>query len=123
MTEIIQNYMLRKVQPAAGTEDPVQTVTRYVQEHISQDIKRGDLAELVHLNTDYLFRIFKREKGMTLNDYIIYEKMNVARNLLTTTRLPVSLIAVKVGYSNFSYFSKIYKKIYGCSPGQERENL
>ena len=59
---------------------------------------------------------------MTLNDYIILEKMNVAKNLLTTTKLPVSLIAMKVGYSNFSYFSKLYKKVHGCSPAQEREN-
>ena len=59
---------------------------------------------------------------MTLNDYIILEKMNVAKNLLTTTKLPVSLIAMKVGYSNFSYFSKLYKKVHGCSPAQERDN-
>ncbi|MBB5266044.1 two-component system response regulator YesN [Catenibacillus scindens] len=120
MAEMIQNYIMRRSIPPGTSEDPVQEVTRYVHEHISQDIKRSDLANHVHLNIDYLSRIFKREKGVTLNDYIILEKMNVARNLLSTTRLPVSLIAVKVGYSNFSYFSKLYKKIYGHSPVQER---
>lgn len=62
------------------------------------------------MNIDYLARIFKKNTGMTLNDYIINEKMEVARNLLITTKLPVGLIAMKVGYSNFSYFSKLYKK-------------
>ncbi len=122
MAEMIQNYSSRRSFPDSQAQDPVQAVTRYVQEHISQDIKRSDLADHVHLNIDYLSRIFKREKGMTLNDYIILEKMNVAKNLLTTTKLPVSLIAMKVGYSNFSYFSKLYKKVHGCSPAQEREN-
>lgn len=119
----IQNYIGKRQSPEMEADDPVKEVIRYVQEHISQDIKRNDLADYVHLNTDYLSRIFKREKGMTLNDYIIYEKMNVAQNLLRTTKLPVSLIAVKVGYSNFSYFSKLYKKIHGCSPAQEREKI
>ena len=120
MAELIQSYITRRALPSGSSEDPVEEVTRYVHEHISQDIKRSDLAEHVHLNIDYLSRIFKREKGVTLNDYIILEKMNVAKNLLTTTRLPVSLIAVKVGYSNFSYFSKIYKKVHGCTPASER---
>ena len=114
-------YIKKRAYPAIGDENPVEMVTRYVQNHIAQDIKRSDLAEHVHLNIDYLSRIFKREKGMTLNDYIIEEKMKVAKNLIVTTRLPVSLIAVKVGYSNFSYFSKIYRKIHGCSPAEERE--
>lgn len=100
--------------------DVISQVIRYVREHISQDIRRSDLAELVHLNIDYLSRIFKKEKGITLNDYIVFEKLNVAENLLKTTQLPVSLIATKVGYSNFSYFSKLYKKVKGRTPAEER---
>lgn len=103
--------------------DVIGQVVRYIREHISQDLKRSDLAELVHLNIDYLSRIFKKEKGITLNDYIVYEKLNVAENLLKTTRLPISLIATKVGYSNFSYFSKLYKKVKGKSPAEERTDF
>ncbi len=107
-------------QEAVGNGDVIGQVVSYVREHISQDIKRSDLANVVHLNIDYLSRIFKREKGITLNDYIILEKLNVAENLLKTTRLPISLIATKVGYSNFSYFSKLYKKVKGKTPAEER---
>ena len=60
---MIQNYIMRRSIPPGTSEDPVQEVTRYVHEHISQDIKRSDLANHVHLNIDYLSRIFKREKG------------------------------------------------------------
>lgn len=117
----ITDYIRKRMPAAAEPQDPVQQVEDYVREHIGQDIKRSDLAEHVHLNMDYLSRVFKREKGLTLNDYIVAEKMNVARNLLKTTRLPISLVATKVGYSNFSYFSKLYKKIFGCTPAEERE--
>lgn len=110
---------------AAETEgaDVIGQVVRYIREHINQDLKRSDLAELVHLNIDYLSRVFKKEKGVTLNDYIVFEKLNVAENLLKTTRLPISLIATKVGYSNFSYFSKLYKKVKGRSPAEERSDF
>ncbi len=117
----ITDYIRRRMPAVDIPQDPVQQVEDYVREHIGQDIKRSDLAEYVHLNMDYLSRVFKREKGLTLNDYIVSEKMNVARNLLKTTRLPISLVATKVGYSNFSYFSKLYKKIFGCTPAEERE--
>lgn len=105
----------------AKENDVISEVVEYVRHHTNQDIKRSDLAELVHLNIDYLARIFKKETGTTLNDFIIEEKMKVAKNLLRTTRLPVSLIATKVGYSNFSYFTKLYKKHYGKTPMEERE--
>ena len=99
----------------------VQSVEEYVKEHIAQDIKRTDLANYVHMNVDYLSRVFKREKKITLNEYIVESKLAVARNLLQTTRLPVGLVAARVGYSDFSYFSKLYKKLYGHTPTEERK--
>lgn len=127
LPDIYQTLQYRKkivsqyIQEETVNEKEVLPVIReYVRNHINQDIKRSDLAELVHLNIDYLSRIFKRDTGMTLNDYIVNEKISVAQNLLRTTKLPVNLIATKVGYSNFSYFSKLYKKINGVSPVEER---
>lgn len=112
-----------KAAGAAVSGDTVQVLVQveaYVKDHIAMDIKRSNLANYVHMNVDYLSRIFKREKNMTLNEYIIGCKMEVARNLLQTTRLPVGLVAARVGYSDFSYFSKLYKKTYGHTPTEER---
>jgi two-component system response regulator YesN len=101
---------------------PVKTIINYLKEHLEEDITRQDLANLVHFNVDYLSRMFKKETGYTLNDYITNEKMQLAKNLIQTTILPIGLIATKVGYSNFSYFSKIYKKTIGISPMDDRNN-
>jgi len=46
----------------------------------------------------------------------------VAQSLILTTKLPISVIATKVGYSNFSYFSQSYKKVFGHPPTSERAN-
>ena len=51
-----------------------------------------------------------------------YKKMQEAQSLLRTTSLPVSLIAAKVGYSNFAHFSTSYKKLFHRSPQEERQN-
>jgi two-component system response regulator YesN len=74
----------------------------------------------VHLNADYLTRIFKKETGSTVKEYITSEKMKEAKRLLRTTQLPVSFIAAKLGYCNFSHFSYTFKKVMGYTPQEER---
>lgn len=96
-------------------------VKQYIHDHISQEIRRTDIAEELHLNVDYLARVFKKEMGMTMKEFILAEKMKVAKNLIMTTALPMSFIASKVGYENFSHFSQTYKKIYGVSPSGDRK--
>lgn len=120
MTAVIQEYIVERNISEKKETDPVYAVECYVKQHMSHEIKRTDLAKHVHLNIDYLARVFKQKRGVTLNDYIIAEKMETARNLLETTQLPISVVAAKVGYSNFSYFSKVYKKSFGHAPAEER---
>jgi two-component system response regulator YesN len=99
----------------------VKQVIQYINEHLEDEIHRDDLADHVHLNADYLTRIFKKETGQTLKEYVIEQKIQEAKSLLRTTNLPVSIIAAKVGYCNFSHFSYTYKKIMGITPQEERQ--
>ncbi len=101
-------------------QDVVEEVIRYIDENLDQDIHRRDLADLVYLNPDYLNRIFKKQTGKTLKEFVIEHKMNEAQKMLQMTRLPVSIIAAKVGYDNFSHFSYAYKKVMGLSPLESR---
>lgn len=99
----------------------VENIIQYIHSNIERDIQRKDLAALVNLNEDYLSRIFKREKGISLKEYIILEKMRTAQNLLINTNFSISMIGSKVGFDNFSYFSQTYKKIMGKTPTEERD--
>lgn len=107
--------------PVESNRDITTMVKEYIHDNISMDLKRTDVALAVHLNPDYLTRIFKRDTGVTIGEYIIYEKMNVARNLIKTTALPIKFVASRVGYDNFSHFSHSYKKVHGISPSEERK--
>ena len=64
---------------------------------------------------------FKKEKGIGLSNYITEEKVKRAKSYLDNTSLPICIIASKLGYSNFSYFSKIFKTSTGVLPNDYRK--
>ena len=107
--------------PASDQKAVVDKVRRYIGEHLENELRRDELAEYVHLNPDYLTRIFKKETGCTIKEYIIRQKLEEAKMLLRTTSPPISFIAAKVGYCNFSHFSYAYKKVLGITPQEERQ--
>lgn len=93
----------------------------FVKQHLDQPISREDLAAHVNLHPDYLSRWFKKETGKSVTAYIIEEKIAMAKELLLTSDLTVSDVALSVGYSNFSYFSKVFKQEVDMNPNQYRK--
>jgi two-component system response regulator YesN len=102
--------------------DVVDRIIRYIDAHLDQEIHRSDLAEHMYMNPDHLNRLFKKQTGKTLKEFVSEYKMNEARKMLQITNLPVSIIAAKVGFDNFSHFSYAYKKVTGQSPLESRNS-
>lgn len=100
-------------------KDSFTIIMEYIHDNLDKPLLRTDIARAVFLSPDYITRLL-RENGISLKDYVTEEKMKKAKNLLLTTTLPISLVAAKVGYDNFSHFSKIYKKVMGITPSAER---
>lgn len=94
----------------------------FIKDNLDKNLTRNEVASYVHLNPEYLSRLFKRETGYTVADFIFKEKMKLAKQLLESTRLSVSMIAMKVGYSNFSHFTQLFKKVYGKTPNEYRKH-
>ncbi|MDO4332220.1 MAG: response regulator [Eubacteriales bacterium] len=120
MISLVTDYFDRSGK--AEDNNYVETVIQYIHCNIEKDIRRSELAAMVNLNEDYLSRIFKKEKGISLKEYIILEKMRTARNLLKNTTFSVGMIGAQVGFDNFSHFSQMYKKVMGKTPAEERED-
>ena len=99
----------------------VNQLKEYINAHLDLDLTRKELAEQVYLSESYVSHLFSKETGEPLADYITNRKIELAQNLLSTTSYPVSIIAVKAGYSNFSYFSKLFKKKTGLAPNEYRK--
>ncbi|AIQ34436.1 MULTISPECIES: response regulator transcription factor [Paenibacillus] len=94
---------------------------RYIQQNIEEEISRVSVADYVGLNPAYLSRLFKKETGQNLIDFLISVKMNRTRELLDTTDMSVSAIAQQVGYSNFSHFTKMFRKQFDVNPQEYRK--
>lgn len=98
----------------------VQAAKQYIKENISRDLSVVEVAEHVFLNPDYLSRVFKRETGYSLKEYILKMRMGIACELLAKTSLSVSKVAMSCGYSHMAHFSQMFKKENGMTPNEYR---
>jgi two-component system response regulator YesN len=99
----------------------VQRLQEYIANHLHEDFSREDLASYVFLNEAYISRLFRKETGFSLSDYILQERMKKAAELLKGTNESVSQVAVNLGFGNFSYFARMFKRVYGVTPHEFRK--
>ena len=92
----------------------------YVRKHYSEAISLEQVSQEVHLNSEYLSRIFKEEVGCTYSAFLSETRLKKAAYLLSHTSERVQKIAEQVGYPNVSYFSTTFKKRYGINPYEYR---
>jgi len=107
---------------SSDTQTVMEKIKIFVKQHLDQAISREDIAKHVNFHPDYLSRWFKKESGKSVMEFIAKEKMTMAKELLVTTNMSVSDIAMSVGYTNFSYFSKVFKHEMQMNPNQYRKS-
>lgn len=95
----------------------------YIHNHYEENINRNMLAELVHLSPEYVGKMFKKEMGVGINEYLNHFRIQKAQNLLGTTNYKVIDIALMVGYDNMPYFSSVFKKTVGMSPAEYKKTV
>lgn len=92
----------------------------YITEHYCEGITLRRVAENCHVNTSYLGQIFRKETGSAFTDYVNALRIQEARRLLADPTLKVYEIAERVGFTDYHYFLKIFKKVTGKSPTDVR---
>lgn len=92
----------------------------YLAEMERSDSLAAVLAGKVFLSEDYVSKIFMKTTGMSLPNYIAERRIERAKEYLRSSSLPISKIAMEVGYGNFSYFSKTFRELVGCTPNEYR---
>ncbi|WFR57178.1 response regulator [Anaerocolumna sp. AGMB13025] len=116
MIDIIMNML----KSPDSDKSIIQTVKEYIDNNLDKELTREALAEKVYLNQDYLARIFKKEIGESIVNYITGKRITIAKEYLEKTNESVNSVAIKVGYDNFSYFTKIFKERVGMTPKDYR---
>ncbi|MER2598513.1 MAG: substrate-binding domain-containing protein [Caldilineales bacterium] len=94
----------------------VRKAMAYIQQCYHQPLSRHDLARHVSLSDDYLTYCFRQELGMTPIAYLNRYRVLQAQHLLRETEKPITEIAYDVGFSDSSYFSRVFRREIGVSP-------
>lgn len=100
----------------------VKYAIHFININVSAQISRGFLAEKLGVAEDHLTRIFREEMGLYLWQYINLYKIHTAAELLLKTDDNVYQIAKKCGFAEPSYFIRLFKKEFDCTPNRFRKN-
>lgn len=100
----------------------VRDIKQYIEIRFNENITLKDCASLYFLNEKYLGRIFKKNIGMSFHKYLNYIRCENAGKMLKNSFDTVTDIALNCGYSDVTYFNRVFKQIYGISPGEYRIN-
>ena len=84
---------------------------KYITNNVSLNLSVKDVADYVHLSPEYFTKLFKKEVGQNIKSYILQVKVEIAKDLLGNPNIPISMVALDLGYSNFSHFTQVFKKI------------
>jgi len=98
-------------------------IKTYISWHISESLKIEDIASYFEYNEKYLTTFFKKMNGVPLKQYILKEKTEYAKSILTESNTTVSEVAYSIGFSDVHNFSNAFKKITGMAPGVYRKQF
>lgn len=117
-------HIAQKLQAYAGNlynGNAVEEAKNYIKQNMDKDLTVSEIADHVGMNPEYCTKLFKKNTGFALKEYIVNEKMEAAKMLLATTELPITLISSHVGYGNYSNFTRSFKKVTGSTPMEYRK--
>ena len=112
---LVRQHALHKYSP------PVQKAVTYIEAEPAADLHLQHLARTLNVSAGYLSTLFHKETGKTVTEYVTNVRMDTAANLLRHTQLQVQTVAQHCGIGDVNYFSKVFKRHFGLTPRQFRE--
>ena len=95
---------------------------KYMQDHFGEEISLSDVANAVNLNPSYLSNLLKKDMGKNYSEYLISLRIEKAKNLIKTTDHKMYEISEMVGYPNTFYFTRLFKRETGMTPGEYKKS-
>jgi len=96
-------------------------ILNYIKNYLSGDLSNKVLASVANISEDYVGQYFKSMMGINPQDYIEYQRMEKAVELLRTTKKSIREIGREVGYKDTAYFCRRFKMMFGISAGKMRK--
>lgn len=105
------------------SKDVIQRSIDYILANLSRDLSVKDVAEYVNFSPEYFSKLFKKETGENVKNYILRIKVDAAKDLLKNPNIPISMVASELGYSNFSHFTQMFRKHENMTPSEYRKQF
>lgn len=100
----------------------IEIAFQYMRNHYDKEISLEDLARQVSMTEASFSRFIKKRTGLTFVESLNNIRLGHASRLLIDTTMHIAEISFKCGFNNLSYFNRVFKKKYACTPRQFREN-
>ncbi|GAY73603.1 helix-turn-helix transcriptional regulator [Lentilactobacillus kosonis] len=110
-SNVVEEQVDKQVTASSEASKSLKKAIDYILKNINKSFSLNDLADKVYLSPSYLSRLFKKDLHITFIDYVNHLKVAKAKEKLALTNQPVSSIALSVGFSQTSYFTKTFKKM------------
>lgn len=104
-----------------GDGHVIKVIKDYITDNFQQNITLADLAEITYLHTTYISKLFKKETGENISDYILNYRMKKAKQLLLNPKYKVYEVAQMTGFNDAKYFGNVFKTMVGMTPKEYRK--
>ena len=120
--DMVQTYcrLVRK-HTAQHFSPPVERAILLIEADLSQDLRLHTLSAALRISAGYLSALFRQETGKTVTEYVNEKRMSHGAHLLRNSSLQVQTVAQYCGISDVNYFSKLFKRHYGVTPREYRQ--
>jgi xylan 1,4-beta-xylosidase len=117
----LSSFYLEQSTQSRNRDERIGDITREIKERYYENITLSEMAELVHMDTAYFSKFFKKNLGMNFKDYLSEIRMNHAIRDLLTSDKTITRIAVDNGFFNTNSFNKKFKEKYAMTPSVYRK--
>ena len=127
-TEQIQHYGQQYIDALAkesrsDSANALDTAVQYIDSHLTDELSVRELASVCFISADHLTRLFKKKFGVSVSEYMQERRIRLAGELMRRQEMTISMVANKVGFGNYSYFTEQFKKFYGMTPREYQKQL
>ncbi|NJM89661.1 MAG: helix-turn-helix transcriptional regulator [Hydrococcus sp. RU_2_2] len=102
------------------THSQWQQVSNYINTHLDRDLSLSQIARVINISPTYFASLFKRATGNSPHQYVIQQRVERAKLMLSKTDLAIANIALQVGFSSQSHLNQQFKRFTGMTPKQAR---
>jgi AraC-like DNA-binding protein len=125
LVKIVQSQTLKSISEGkSATTNPILvTVIEVIKDNITKKIELGTIAKNAGLSTSSLYRLFKTEMGISPLEFIILEKIKLAKSYLSDKTIYIKNVSYEAGFEDSNYFIRLFKHYEGITPKQYQQLL